>query len=109
MNKLRVEELTKLTKKMTKKIKDDVTNISSAESYLDEKFPKVKAKFRGEAMVLLALAKIEGGEEGRKIILKEIKIMKDKSDRCTDCGGCCCDLCMLELKIRKQKCKKDND
>ena len=29
----------------------------SAEEYLDEKFPKGKNKLRGEAMVLLALAK----------------------------------------------------
>lgn len=34
--------------------------------YLDEKFPKGKTKFRGEAMCLLALAFLEGKEIGRK-------------------------------------------
>jgi len=34
--------------------------------YLDEKFPKGKTKFRGEAMVLLALARKEGRAEGKK-------------------------------------------
>jgi len=33
------------------------------EEYLDEKFPKGKSKLRGEAMVLLALARKVGREE----------------------------------------------
>ena len=32
----------------------------TAEEYLDEQFPKGKTKFRGQAMVLLALAREEG-------------------------------------------------
>ena len=40
----------------------------SAEEYLDEKFPKGKSKLRGEAMVLLALAKQEEQERILQII-----------------------------------------
>ncbi len=39
--------------------------------YLDEKFPKGKTKFRGEAMVLLTLARIEG-EQKRNAEVKQI-------------------------------------
>jgi len=44
----------------------------SAEEYLDEKFPKGKNKLRGEAMVLLALAKRNEQER----ILEIIDIMR---------------------------------
>jgi len=40
--------------------------IKEDEEYLDEKFPKGN-KFRGEAMVLLALARIEGKKDIRKL------------------------------------------
>ena len=38
--------------------------------YLDEQFPKGKTKFRGEAMVLLALAR-KHGEEKRNVEVKK--------------------------------------
>ena len=44
----------------------------NAEEYLDEKFPKGKNKLRGEAMVLLALAKRNEQER----ILEIIDIMR---------------------------------
>ncbi len=45
--------------------------------YLDEKFPKGKTKFRGEAMVLLSLARREGRFEFiKKIINKDFSCIK---------------------------------
>ena len=45
------------------------------EEYLDEKFPKGKSKLRGEAMVLLALARRKGKQEAQKMFLEEINNM----------------------------------
>lgn len=42
------------------------------EEYLDEKFPKGMSKLRGEAMVLLALARRRGKQEAQKMFLEEI-------------------------------------
>ena len=42
--------------------------IESAETYLDKSFPKDKSKLRGEAMVLIALAKIEERNRIQKVI-----------------------------------------
>jgi len=39
--------------------------------YLDNNFPKGKTKFRGQAMVLLALSRNQGKSEARKEFLKE--------------------------------------
>ena len=41
------------------------------EKYLDEKFPKGKSKLRGEAMVLLTLARRRGKQEAQKMFLEE--------------------------------------
>ena len=55
----------KMTKKLTRIPKyylneDDEMTTKKAEEYLDQEFPKGETKFRGQAMVLLALAKHEG-------------------------------------------------
>ena len=42
------------------------------EEYLDEQFPKGETKFRGQAMVLLALARQVGQKAERKRILELI-------------------------------------
>lgn len=39
------------------------TELKKDEEYLDEEFPKGKTKFRGQAMVLLALARREGKKQ----------------------------------------------
>lgn len=52
-----------------KKIEEDI-------EYLDENFPKGKSKFRGEAMVLLALARRQGKSEGIKESIKIIEKWK---------------------------------
>ena len=49
-----------------------MTTIEKDIEYLDKEFPKGKTKFRGEAMVLLALAREEGENELRK---KEIEFL----------------------------------
>ena len=43
------------------------------EEYLDEQFPKGETKFRGQAMVLLALARQVGQKAERKRILGKLK------------------------------------
>ena len=55
------------------------------ENYLDKEFPKGKTKFRGQAMVLLALARQEGQQAEQKRILeiidedyRAIKVIVDK-------------------------------
>jgi len=45
----------------------------TAEEYLEKEFPKGETKFRGQAMVLLALAKIEGREDAKQDFEKMIK------------------------------------
>ena len=47
--------------------------IIPAEEYLNEKFPKGKNKFRGQAMVLLALAKQEAIKQGYAKALDDVK------------------------------------
>lgn len=54
---------------MTSKNKNEILK---DEEYLDEKFTKGKSKLRGEAMVLMALAREVGRKEiGRRIERKE--------------------------------------
>ena len=49
------------------------------EDYLDKEFPKGKTKFRGQAMVLLTLARKEGQKAEREIRLKdELKFLEGK-------------------------------
>ena len=43
------------------------------ENYLDEQFPKGETKFRGQAMVLLALARLVGKQEAQELFKKKIK------------------------------------
>jgi len=49
-----------------------IEEIEKDEEYLDEQFPKGKTKFRGQAMVLLALARIEGARKKDEEFLKMI-------------------------------------
>jgi hypothetical protein len=43
---------------------------NTAETYLDEQFPKGKTEFRGQAMALLALAKIESKQEAFREVIE---------------------------------------
>jgi hypothetical protein len=51
------------------------------EEYLDKEFPKGKTKFRGQAMVLLALARKEGQQAEQKRILKITKRLQSTAYR----------------------------
>ena len=69
----------------------------TAEEYLDEQFPKGKTKFRGQAMVLLALAR----EEGRLQALADVEKIIDK---CSNSRGGV-DLEYLKQEIAKEERK----
>lgn len=55
-----------------------MTKELTAEDYLDKEFPKGETKFRGQAMVLLALAKMQGRTDALKKVEKEIDDILDK-------------------------------
>ena len=57
------------------------------EEYLDEKFPKGKSKLRGEAMVLLALARRRGKQEAQKMFLEEIDKLQSDTYYSCNCGN----------------------
>ena len=79
------------------------------EEYLDKEFPKGKTKFRGQAMVLLALAKQEGKQAEQKRILELIDKWWKDDNTCSGRPHCCikeCDLCVNcfdELKKEVEK------
>jgi len=52
-------------------MKEQETKIPQDEEYLNNKFPKGFNVFRGEAMVLIALAREEGAKQEREKVLKE--------------------------------------
>ena len=69
------------------------------EEYLDKEFPKGKTKFRGQAMVLLALARNQGRQEERERINKtinELIELGNKEDRTIHIGE-------LKQEINKEK------
>ena len=64
-----------------KALKQRIATLEKDIEYLDEKFPKGKTKFRGEAMVLLAMARQQGKIEIKKDFLKFLKLLnKTKSN-----------------------------
>jgi hypothetical protein len=49
----------------------------------------------------------KGKSDERERILEIIRKLRKKSDRCSECDGCNCDLCMLEfVELRKIEEKK---
>jgi hypothetical protein len=49
-----------------------------------------------------------GRAEALAEVRNKIKKLRKKSDRCSDCDGCNCDLCMLEFVKLKQLESKDD-
>ena len=83
------------------------------EEYLDEKFPKGMSKLRGEAMVLLALARRRGKQEAQKMFLEEIddriKLIEEVKKDSDEIEKRICDSKLMELIKLKSKIGGEND
>ena len=77
------------------------------EEYLDEQFPKGETKFRGQAMVLLALARQVGKQTERKRIFELYdKVLEEwfkKWNRKIVTGRCLAELKALKKEVENDK------
>jgi len=80
--------------KMSKKEKEEDI-MPTDEEYLDKNFPKGNTHYRGQAMVVLALARQQGRQEAKQ---KEIKFLEEYLEYCI------CEMCNQKFidKINKR-------
>jgi hypothetical protein len=96
-----------------KKQRMDDYNQIYGEVDLIEQYNKGRAEGKGLGLLEIAHHLEAEYKRGKAEVLAEVKRMikrlRKKSDRCSDCSGCNCDLCMLEFVELKKSLVEEKE